>query len=64
MLPNMIFPAGVETVAIGGDNDDAGRMSARKAAENFAFRGIEARTFFPLPDHKDFNDEIRERARA
>lgn len=62
MLPNMIFPAGVRSVAIGGDNDEAGRLSARKAAENFAFRGIEARVFFPL-DAKDFNAELMEGSR-
>jgi DNA primase len=57
MLPNMIFPAGVRSVAIGGDNDQTGRASARKAAETFSFRGIEARVFFPL-DAKDFNAEL------
>lgn len=58
MLPAMIFPAGVQSVAIGGDNDNAGQLSARKAAETFAHRGIESRVFFPV-DAKDFNDELR-----
>ena len=63
MLPNMLFPPGVQSVAIGGDADDAGRASARKAAEAFAARGIESRVFFPV-DAKDFNQELTERARA
>lgn len=63
MLPNMLFPPGVHSVAIGGDNDDAGRNAARKAATVFAQRGIEARVFFP-DDAKDFNQQIMERALA
>lgn len=61
MLPSMVFPAGVQSVAIGGDNDEAGRNAARKAADNFAHRGIETRVFFPL-DAKDFNAELMEGA--
>lgn len=64
MLHRMQFPAGVRSVAIGGDSDDAGRAAARKAAETFAHRGIEARTFFPLSDAKDFNAELMEGASA
>lgn len=63
MLPAMIFPEGVRSVAIGGDNDEAGRLSARKAAETFAHRGIESRVFFPV-DAKDFNQELMEGASA
>ena len=63
MLPAMQFPPGVGTVAIGGDDDDAGRASAMKAADVFALRGIEARVFFPVAA-KDFNQELMERARA
>lgn len=63
MLPAMIFPEGVRSVAIGGDNDEAGRLSARKAAETFAHRGIESRVFFPA-EAKDFNQELMEGARA
>ncbi len=61
MLPSMIFPAGVESVAIGGDNDETGRAAARKAAETYAHRGIAARVFFPV-DAKDFNAELMEGA--
>lgn len=60
MLPAMRFPDLVDSVAIGGDADDAGRASARKAAEAFALRGIASRVFFPI-DAKDFNDELRGR---
>ena len=63
MLPNMLFPPGVQCVAVGGDADDAGRAAARKAAEAFTFRGIESRVFFPV-DAKDFNDELTQGARA
>jgi DNA primase len=58
MLPAMILPQGVRSVAIGGDNDKAGQVSARKAAEAFAHRGIESRVFFPV-GAKDFNDELQ-----
>jgi len=57
MLPAMAFPAGVRSVMIGGDNDDAGRAAARKAADSFALRGLETGMFFPL-DAKDFNQEL------
>lgn len=59
MLPAMAFPEAVTAVAIGGDNDDAGRRAARKAAEAFAHRGIGSRVFFPA-GAKDFNAELTE----
>jgi DNA primase len=59
MLPKMQFPAGVRSVAIGGDGDDAGREAAQVAARAFADRGLGARMFFPLEGYKDFNDELR-----
>jgi DNA primase len=57
MLPAMKFPDLVLFVRIGGDNDDAGRDAAFKAAEGFSRRGLEARVFFPA-GAKDFNAEI------
>jgi DNA primase len=60
-MPNMHFPAGVQSVAIGGDNDDTGRREARKAADAYPERGIQARTFFPI-EGKDFNAELMEGA--
>lgn len=63
MMPSMGFPAGVRSVMIGGDNDDAGRAAARKAAESFALRGLEAGMFFPL-HAKDYNAELMEGART
>jgi DNA primase len=59
MLPSMRFPPLVRQVTVGGDNDEAGRKAAHKAAEAFALRGIEARVFFPSPGFKDHNDELR-----
>jgi DNA primase len=58
MLPSMAFPPIVRSVAIGGDNDAAGRSAADKAARAFSARGLEARVFFPV-GAKDFNDELR-----
>lgn len=63
VLPSMQFPPGVRSVAIGGDNDASGQAATRKAAETYAHRGIETRTFFPL-DAKDFNSELMEGASA
>jgi DNA primase len=57
MLPAMQFPPLVRSLAIGGDNDEAGRAAADKAARVFAGRGLSARVFFPV-GAKDFNDEI------
>lgn len=59
MLPAMLFPEDVRFVAIGGDADDAGRTSSRKAGEAFTARGLEATTFFPSKPYKDFNDQLR-----
>lgn len=63
MLPKMAFPDLVRDVAIGGDNDDAGRDAARKAAHAFMLRGYSSRVFFPV-DAKDFNAELIERSPA
>lgn len=63
MLPKMAFPDLVHDIAIGGDNDDAGRDAARKAADAFMLRGYASRVFFPV-DAKDFNAELIERSPA
>ncbi|MFC4293553.1 CHC2 zinc finger domain-containing protein [Novosphingobium tardum] len=63
MLPNMQFPAGAESIAIGGDGDAAGRAAAGKAAADFTARGLSTRVFFPA-GAKDFNAELTEGARA
>jgi len=57
MLPLMLFPAGVRSVAIGGDNDETGRAAAENAAATFAGRGLSTRMFFPV-GAKDFNEEL------
>ena len=64
MMPNMVFPPGVQSVVIGADADAAGERAAVKAAEAFALRGLTTRIIYPLPPHKDFNSEIQERART
>lgn len=63
MLSSMRFPRVVRRVTIGGDNDDAGRASAAKAAEAFALRGVEARIMYPASGAKDFNAELMGAAR-
>lgn len=62
MLPAMRFPPMVKSVRIGGDNDEAGRAAADKAARAFAERGLEARVFFPA-GAKDFNEELMKGSR-
>ncbi|GAA5049721.1 hypothetical protein GCM10023208_08130 [Erythrobacter westpacificensis] len=62
MLPKLRFPAEVQQVAIGGDNDASGRSAVAKAASAFAQRGLTVRTFFPREGHKDFNSELMEAA--
>lgn len=59
MMPAMQFPPEVRSVVIGADNDDAGDAAARKAAQAFGLRGLAVRIIRPLPDFKDFNDELR-----
>lgn len=59
MLPAMRFPAGVRSVIIGADNDAAGEQAARKAAHDFAIRGLSVRIIYPAAGFKDFNDELR-----
>ena len=63
MLPAMQFPMEVSAIAIGGDNDEAGRMSADKACEAFTGIGIAARVFFPGLG-KDFNGELMRRTKT
>lgn len=58
MLPKMLFPAGVNAVAIGGDGDEPGMAAARKAAGAYAERGIRSRCFYPGDGYKDFNAEL------
>ncbi|MBX9665917.1 CHC2 zinc finger domain-containing protein [Novosphingobium sp.] len=59
MLPRMIFPAGVEEVIVGGDNDAAGREAALRAVATYRARGIRSRAIFPV-GAKDFNAELME----
>uniref|UniRef100_A0A6H1ZRQ8 Putative primase n=1 Tax=viral metagenome TaxID=1070528 RepID=A0A6H1ZRQ8_9ZZZZ len=59
MLPSMRLPEFVRDVAVGGDNDSAGRDAAAKAANALSERGHGVRVFFPSEPHKDFNDELR-----
>ena len=60
-LTSMILPAGVESVVVGGDADEAGEAAARKAVEALTHRGIRARAVFPM-EAKDWNAELMGRA--
>ena len=62
MLPAMLFPEMVRSVAVGGDNDDAGRAAANKSASAFAKRGLSTRMFFPI-DAKDWNEALMKGSR-
>lgn len=64
MLPAMEFPPSVRSVAIGGDNDGAGRAKAEEAAEAFSRRGIRTRIFYPPAPYGDFNDILMSGVRA
>uniref|UniRef100_A0A6M3XYW7 Putative primase n=1 Tax=viral metagenome TaxID=1070528 RepID=A0A6M3XYW7_9ZZZZ len=59
MLPSMRLPDFVRDVTVGGDNDNAGREAAARAATAFSERGHSVRTFFPTEPHKDFNEELQ-----
>lgn len=60
MLPAMRFPAGVNSVVIGADADEAGEAAAQKAAAAYTERGMTARIIRPLDGFKDFNAELTE----
>lgn len=55
MLPAMAFPDVVRSVVIGADNDEAGRIAAKAAAEAYVARGLAVRVVPPPPTHKDWN---------
>lgn len=59
MLPSMRLPDFVRDVTVGGDNDNAGREAAAKAASAFSERGHTARVFFPDEPFSDFNNQLR-----
>ena len=59
MMPKMQFPASVTSIIIASDNDYAGMMAAKKAANAFFGRGLPVRLLRPFDGFKDFNDELR-----
>ena len=46
-------------LVIASDNDHAGMMAAKKAANAFLGRGLAVRLLRPFDGFKDFNDELR-----
>lgn len=63
-LGRVRFPVPPDEVIIAGDADEAGRAAAHAAAQGYAGQGFKARTVFPLPPFKDWNQEIQEGADA
>lgn len=59
MMAKLEFPTSVTSAIIASDNDHAGMMAAKKAADIFFGRGLPVRLFRPLDGFKDFNDELR-----
>jgi DNA primase len=59
MMPSMQFPITVTGVIIASDNDVAGMIATKKAANAFLGRGLPVRLFRPFDGYKDFNDELR-----
>lgn len=59
MMSTMEFPTSVTSIIIASDNDHAGMMAAKKAADAFFSQGLPVRLFRPLDGCKDFNDELR-----
>jgi DNA primase len=64
MLPAMQFPAGVRSVVIGADGDEAGEAAAQKAAAAFLGRRLRVRIIRPPCGSKDFNDAAVAAAKA
>lgn len=63
-MPNMILPPGIKRVLVAGDNDAPGRAAVERACEAFKEQGRHAAAIFPGHAFGDFNDQLRERAKA
>ncbi len=59
MMAKLEFPTTVTSTIIASDNDHAGMVAAKKAADAFFGRGLAVRLFRPLDGFKGFNDELR-----
>jgi putative DNA primase/helicase len=58
------IPEIVRELHVFGDNDDAGRKGADKAAERWAKRGVTVKLRFPPDGVSDWNDYLQARAHA
>jgi DNA primase len=58
LLPSIVLPRNIRSVAIGADADPAGETSAQEACRRFVEDGRSVRILRPSPPHKDFNAEL------
>jgi DNA primase len=59
LLSRMEFPPEVQDVTLAGDNNAAGRAAVAAAAEAYSRQSLTARSMYPDPRFKDWNDELR-----
>lgn len=57
-MGKMILPPEVQSVIIGSDNDESGKLHASRAAQAFAEQGREVRILRPYARFKDLNEEL------
>ena len=58
-MGSVVLPPWVRNVIVAADNDAAGEIAARNAADIFALSGRKAKIIRPLAGFKDFNDQLR-----
>lgn len=63
-MPTIIIPSNIQRVHIFAENDDTGREFTKKAADVFLDEGLNVKIWWPLPQHKDYNDYLKEQARC
>lgn len=59
MMPEVDYPAEVDSIIIAGQNDAPGRAAAEKAEAGLLERGFAVTCVWPAPEFKDWNDALR-----